>query len=233
MKNKTKKSEYDHFSSLSSEWWSKKGKFKILHDIQINRINYVKNTLKKNKLNNIEILDLGCGGGIVSEGLSMLGANVTGIDFVKDNITIAKKHADKSDLNIKYIHKNFETEKIESQYDVVILFEVLEHLNDWEKFLIKIKSNIKKNGILIISTINRNLFSKILTIDIGENVLKWIPKNTHNYYKYIKPKELEEFLKKNDFGDIKFKGLSYDLFKLKWQITENKKINFFCSCKLN
>ena len=134
---------------------------------------------------------------------------------------------------INYFVKDFEKEKITSKYDVIIILEVLEHLNNWEKFLKKIKLSLKKNGILIISTINRNLVSKFLTLDIGENLLKLIPLNTHTFYKFIKPEELEQVLSSNNFENIKFKGLNYDVLKLRWKLSKNTKINYFCSCKLN
>ena len=233
MKFELKKTEFDHFSRLASEWWSKNGKFKTLHDIQSLRIRYILDVLSRKKINKIKILDVGCGGGLISEGLYNLGANVTGIDFIKTNIRVAKIHAQKNNLKINYHVKDFEKEKIESKFDVIIIFEVLEHLNNWELFLKKIRFNLKKNGVLIISTINRNLISKFLTLDMGENFLKWIPYNTHNYYKFIKPEELEFILNSNNFKQIKFRGLTYNPFKLKWKLSENTKINFFCSCILN
>ena len=104
---------------------------------------------------------------------------------------------------------------------------------DFLGFVKKIKLSLKKNGTLIISTINRNLVSKFLTLDIGENLLKLIPLNTHTFYKFIKPEELEQVLSSNNFENIKFKGLTYDALKLKWKLSENTKINYFCSCKLN
>ena len=233
MKNEKKNTEFEHFSSLANEWWSKQGKFKILHDIQPIRIKYILEALNKKNLNNTKILDIGCGGGLVSEGLSKIGATVTGIDFIKENINVAKMHAKKNNLKINYFVKDFEKEKITSKYDVIIVLEVLEHLNNWEEFVKKIKLNLKKNGTLIISTINRNLVSKFLTLDIGENFLKLIPLNTHTFYKFIKPEELEQVLSSNNFENIKFKGLNYDALKLRWKLSENTKINYFCSCKLN
>ena len=233
MNIKSKKSEFDHFSSLAGDWWVKKGRFKILHDIESIRLEYIRATLNRNKLNKIKILDLGCGGGLISSSLSKLGANVTGIDFIKENIEIAKKQAKKNNLNINYLVKDFEREDIDSKFDVIIVLEVLEHLNDWKKFLKKIQSNLKKNGVLILSTINRNLTSKFLTLDIAENFLNWIPINTHNYYKFIKPEELEFFLVKNNFKDIKFKGLLYDKFNFKWKLGNDTKVNYFCSSILN
>jgi 2-polyprenyl-6-hydroxyphenyl methylase / 3-demethylubiquinone-9 3-methyltransferase len=229
---KSKKSEFSHFSKLSAEWWSKSGKFKTLHDIQPIRIKYIQDTLNKTNLNKMKILDVGCGGGLVSEGMAKLGANVTGIDFIEENIKIAKKHSNKEKLKINYMVKNFEREKLSSQYDIIIIFEVLEHLENWKSFLKKIQLNLKPNGVLIISTINRNLISKFLTIDLAENLLKWIPLNTHNYHKFINPNELKYLLSKNGFNRIKFSGLNFNLFKQKWEINNNTKINYFCSCYL-
>ena len=233
MKNEKKNTEYEHFSTLANDWWSKNGKYKILHDIQPIRIKYISEALNKKNLKNTKILDIGCGGGLVSEGLTKIGAAVTGIDFVKENISVAKIHAKKNNLKINYFVKDFEKEKITSKYDVIIVLEVLEHLNNWEEFVKKIKLSLKKNGTLIISTINRNLVSKFLTLDIGENLLKLIPLNTHTFYKFIKPEELEQVLSSNNFENIKFKGLTYDALKLRWELSKNTKINYFCSCRLN
>ena len=229
---KSKLSEYDHFSRLADEWWEKNGKFKILHDIQPIRIKFILDTLKRAKLNKIKILDIGCGGGLISENLTKLGAQVTGIDFVESNIDAAKVHANKNNLKINYLVKDLERDKIQNKYDVIIIFEVLEHLNNWESFLLKIKKNLKKNGILIISTINRNLLSKFLSIDIAENLLKWVPAKTHDYYKFIKPEELELLLSEHNFKNFKFQGMIFDKVKMKWKISSNLKINYFCSCIL-
>ena len=231
MKNEKKNTEFEHFSSLANDWWSKNGKFKILHEIHAIRIKYILEALNKKNLNNTTVLDIGCGGGLVSEGLSKIGATVTGIDFIKENIKVAKMHAKKNNLEIDYFVKDFEKEKITSKYDVIIILEVLEHLKNWEEFIKKIKLSLNKNGTLIISTINRNLVSKFLTLDIGENLLKLIPLNTHTFYKFIKPEELEQVLSSNSFENIKFKGLTYNALKLKWELSENTKINYFCSCK--
>ena len=233
MEIKSKKSEFNHFSKLATEWWNKNGIFKTLHDIQPIRIKYIQDTLNKKKLNKLKILDVGCGGGLVSEGIAKLGADVTGIDFIEENIRVAKKHAKQSKLEINYIVKDFEKERLTSKYDVIIIFEVLEHLENWKSFLEKIQKNLKPKGVLIASTINRNLISKFLTIDLAENLLKWIPLNTHNYYKFIKPEELKDNLTVNNFKKIKFSGLSFNIFKQKWEINNNKKVNYFCSSFLN
>lgn len=233
MNIKTKKSEFDHFSSLAGDWGSRNGKFKILHDITPIRVKYIQEVINKSSLKKIKILDIGCGGGLVAQELSKLGANVTGLDFIEGNIKLAKENAKKNNLKINFKVEDFEKNKISSKFDVIIIFEVLEHLNDWEKFLKKIRMNMKKNGVLIISTINKNLISKFFAIDIAENLLKWIPTNTHNYYKFIKPEELEFFLSNNNFKKIKLKGLTFDILKFKWKLNKNTKINYFCSCALD
>tara|TARA_Y100001970_G_scaffold293652_1_gene441969 strand:+ start:2507 stop:3208 length:702 start_codon:yes stop_codon:yes gene_type:complete len=233
MNFKIKKSEFNHFSQLANEWWLENGKFKTLHDIQHIRIKYIKEVVNKKQFNKLKILDLGCGGGLISEGMTKLGADVTGIDFIKENIDVAKKHARKNKLKINYKILDFENEKIRSKYDIIIIFEVLEHLADWQSFIKKIKKNLKPNGFLIISTINKNLFSKFITIDLAENFLKWIPINTHTYYKFIRPKELEYFLNKNNFRILNFKGLNYQPIKREWNFSKNTNVNYFCSCSLN
>ena len=232
MNFKLKNSEFDHFSDLASDWWLENGKFKILHQIQHIRIKYIQDVINKKKLHKMKILDLGCGGGLVSEGLSKLGANVTGIDFVKGNINAAKIHAKKNNLKINYKTLNFENVKINSKFDVIVIFEVLEHLSNWKSFLEKIKLNLNPKGILILSTINRNLLAKFLSIDLAENYLKWIPNNTHTYHKFIKPEELEYILTRNNFTNINFKGLTYQPLKNKWQLSQNTSVNYFCNCKL-
>ena len=233
MNFKIKKSEFDHFSQLASEWWLKNGKFKILHKIQPIRIKYIQDVVNKKKLDDIKILDLGCGGGLVTEGLSKIGANVTGIDFVSENINIAKIHAQKSNLNITYKTLDFENEKISSKFDIIVIFEVLEHLTNWKSFIKKIQSNLKSNGVLIISTINKNIISKFLAIDLAENYLQWIPHNTHSYHKFIRPRELKVFLNENNFKNVKFNGLIYNALKRKWILSKNTNVNYFCSCYLN
>ncbi len=233
MSFKLKRSEFDHFSGLASEWWQKNGKFKTLHDIQPIRIKFIQEIFNKKNLEKIKILDLGCGGGLISEELAKLGANVTGIDFVKENIHAARIHAKQNNLKINYKTLNFEKERINSKFDMIIIFEVLEHLSNWKYFLEKIQFNLNPNGKLIISTINRNLLSKLLTIDIAENYLKWIPINTHTYYKFIKPNELEYILRENNFKNIKFKGLEYQPLKKEWRLSQMTRVNYFCSCKLN
>ena len=235
IKNTSKTSEFDHFETLADEWWNPDGKFKILHTLTPIRISYIKNKLfdkkySKKSLSNFNILDLGCGGGLVCEPLARLGANITGIDFVKQNIIAAKKHAKKSNTNIEYFHQNLNNLKLKKKYDAVLILEVLEHIEDWKKIIINIKKLLKPRGKIIISTINRNFFSKLFAIFIAENILKWVPKKTHTYGKLIKPEELRSFLNKNKINVTDITGLIFNPLSGQWILDKNNcLINYFCT----
>ena len=229
MKTKLFNKEHDLFKSLSEEWWNENGKFKILHKIRPIRVKYILDQMNKKKLNNLDILDLGCGGGLVSESLSRLGANVTGIDFVKNNIEVAKQHSNKKKLKINYKYANIETLKIKKKYDLIIMYEILEHLDNWEYFLLNISENLKNKGILVISTINRNILSKFATIYLAENVLRWIPRGTHTYEKYIKPQEITNCLESKNFRLKNLKGLVYNPIDMEWKLSNYTTINYFCA----
>ena len=164
---------------------------KVLHQIRPIRIQYILNQLKDLDLKNTKILDLGCGGGLVSESLSRLGAKVTGIDFVANNINIAEHHSIKSKLKIDYIHGDIEKIKMNKKFDLIIMFEILEHVNNWKKLLLKIDKNLKKDGKIIISTINRNLISKFTAIYLAESILKWIPKVLIDLKNLLNPMKLK------------------------------------------
>ena len=181
-------------------------------------------------LKNLDILDLGCGGGLVCEPLARLGANTTGFDFVKQNIYIAKKHAKDSNLNIKYSHQNLNSFKLSSKYDAILILEVLEHLDNWKKLILNIKNFLKPEGKIIISTINRNLVSKIFAIFVAENILKWVPRKTHTFEKLIKPIELTTFLEKNQINVIDVTGLVFKPISFEWHLDKyNQKINYLCT----
>ena len=231
---KTAKSEeFKHFNKLSSEWWSEKGKYQILHEITPLRMEYILKNIGKKNIKKLNVLDLGCGGGLICEPIKKLGAKVTGVDFVEDNIKVAKMHAVKNKLNINYLTQDLENLKINEKFDLIIMFEVLEHLDNWKNILKEIKKILKINGYIILSTINRNIISNIFAIKIAENFLQWVPKNTHQYNKLIKPKELKDELLKENFSIKDFSGLLFNPFSREWILKENKTIiNYFCSAQL-
>ena len=225
--------EHELFSKLSQEWWDENGKFKVLHQIRPLRIEYILKQIDSKKMTDLDVLDLGCGGGLISESLSRLNANVTGVDFVKNNIEVAKRHALKKKLKINYIQDDIEKLRLAKKFDLIIIFEVLEHLNDWQSFLIKIKKNLKRNGIIIISTINRNILSKYLAIYFAENILKWVPKGTHSYEKFIKPSEIYSNMINNNFRLKNLSGLKFNLLQGSWKLSRNPNVNYFCTYCLN
>ncbi len=232
MNIKSKNDEFALFNKLSDEWWNENGKFKILHQIKNHRMRYILDQIDKKNIKNLKILDIGCGGGIICEPLARLGAIVTGIDFAPNNIKAAKIHSKKSKLKINYICKDIENSKLDQKFDIILMFEVLEHLDDWKKTIKKIKNNLNKNGIIIISTINRNSISKLFAISIAENILKWIPKGTHDYYKLIKPEELKKTLTQENFHFKNIKGLVFDPLNMEWKLSNNYMINYFCTANL-
>jgi len=234
MTKRTKLLEFKHFNKLSKEWWSESGKYKILHKIRPIRIKYILNHISSKNYKNLEILDLGCGGGLICEPLAKLGCNVTGIDFVENNIKVAKLHASQNNLKINYYTQDIDDLSLKKKYDLIILFEVLEHIDSWDKILLKIKKFLKKGGLIILSTINRNIVSKILAIKFAENILKWVPKNTHDYNKLITPEELEKVLIKENFSILDFSGLVFNPLDREWRLSKDiKLVNYFCTARLN
>ena len=234
MKVRSKRLEFEHFTNLANEWWEDSGKFKILHDLQPIRMKYIIEQTKPKNIKNLNILDLGCGGGLICEPLARLGAKVTGVDFVKENIQAAKVHAIENNLKITYLKQDLENLNLKKKYDIIIIFEVIEHLKNVSEFIKKIKLHLKKNGNLLISTINRNIISKIFAIYLAENLLNWIPKETHDYNKLVKPKELTNILEKENFKIKNISGLFFNPISKRWKINKNKtKINYFCSAILN
>ena len=232
IKLKPKKEEYDLFDNLSQEWWDENGKFKVLHKITPIRMEYILSQINNKKLSQFDILDIGCGGGLISEPLARLGAKVTGIDFVEKNIKIAKSHAKSKNLKINYMCQDIELLNLNKKFDVIIMFEILEHLEDWKKFLINIKRSLKPNGIIILSTINKNIISKYSAIYFAENILNWIPKGTHDFNKFIKPEEIINGLKKEKIKVIDLKGLIFNPLISNWHLSNNKLINYFCTLKI-
>jgi len=232
MNIKSKNEEFALFNQLSNEWWNENGKFKILHQIKNHRLTYILEQINNRDIKKLKILDVGCGGGIICEPLARLGAKVTGMDFAPNNIKAAKLHSKKNKLKINYICKDIEKSKLDEKFDIILMFEVLEHLDNWKKTVKNIKKNLNKNGIVIISTINRNVISKLFAINIAENILNWIPKGTHDYNKLIKPEELKNTLSKENFNFRNIRGLVFDPLNREWKLSKNYTINYFCTANL-
>ncbi len=239
--NTINKEEIQKFSNLAEEWWDAKGKFKPLHMFNPTRIEYILDKSKnyfnlkgeKNKLlNKINVLDIGCGGGLICEPLARLGAKVTGIDASENNIKVAKIHAKKSNLNIEYLNKAPEQMKEIEKYDIVLNLEVVEHVNDVELYIKSCYKLLKKNGIMFTATLNRTLVSYLKAIIGAEYVLRWLPIGTHDWDKFIKPEELEKNLSEQKFKTIDIKGMEFNPFTSKWKRSDNLSVNYIiCSKK--
>ena len=189
------KKEIDKFSKMADEWWDPEGKFKPLHKFNPIRIKYIKENIinnfklknKSKPLSGINILDIGCGGGLLSEPMSRMGANVTGIDASDKNIKIAKLHSKKNKLKINYLCSSPEKLKIKKKFDVILNMEIVEHVEDIDFFLKSCSKLLKKNGLMFVATINKTLKSYVFAIVGAEYVLRWLPIGTHEWEKFVKP----------------------------------------------
>ena len=235
MKNNTiNKKEIEKFSKIAEEWWDPNGKFKPLHKFNPIRISYIKENIiksfklnqKKSPLKNIKILDIGCGGGLLSEPISRLGAKVTGIDASKKNIEVAKLHAKKNNLKINYICTSPEQLKKKDQFDVILNMEIVEHVENVEFFLKSCSKLLKKNGIMFVATINKTLKSYVFAIVGAEYILRWLPIGTHEWEKFLKPEELILILKNNNLDVEKVNGMKFNILTDKWSVSEDKSINY-------
>ncbi len=242
MKNNTlDKKEIEKFTKIAEEWWNPTGKFKPLHKFNPIRIKYIKNNLindfslknKKKPLDGLKILDIGCGGGLLSEPLARLGAKVTGIDPIKRNIEIAKHHLKKSKLNINYY--NFSPEKFitNNKYDVILNMEIIEHVENVNIFIKQSSKFLKKSGIMFVATLNQTLKSYIFAIIGAEYILKWLPIGTHDWQKFIKPEELIKICKKNSLSLKNIDGISFNPIVDKWSVSKDKSVNYIAKFKKN
>jgi len=228
------KKEIDKFSKMANEWWDPEGKFKPLHKFNPTRIKYIKeniiNNFKlKNKLrplSGINILDIGCGGGLLSEPMSRMGANVTGIDASDKNIKIAKLHSKKNKLKINYLCSSPEKLKITKKFDVILNMEIVEHVEDIDFFLKSCSKLLKKNGLMFIATINKTLKSYIFAIVGAEYVLRWLPIGTHEWEKFVKPEDLKKILMKYDLSLNKLEGMNFNIIKDEWSISTDLYVNY-------
>ena len=232
--NTVNKKEIDKFSKIADEWWDVEGKFKPLHKFNPLRIKYIKEKIishfdinsKSLPLKNINLLDIGCGGGLLTEPMSRLGAKVTGIDASEKNIDVAIYHAKKEKLNIKYICSSPEKIFFNKKFDVILNMEIVEHVENLDLFIKKSSLLLKKNGLMFVATINRTLKSYIFAIVGAEYILQWLPIGTHDWNKFVQPKELIDFTNKNKMKLIKIDGVSFDLLKNEWSIANDKKVNY-------
>ena len=235
MKNNTiNKKEIEKFSKIAEEWWNPEGKFKPLHKFNPIRISYIKENIiqtfklenKKTPLENIKILDVGCGGGLLSEPMCRLGATVTGIDASDKNISVAKIHSQKTNLKINYFCSSPEKFKIKDKFDVILNMEIVEHVEDVNFFLKSCSKLLKKNGIMFVATLNKTLKSYIFAIVGAEYILRWLPIGTHEWEKFLKPGELISTVQNYNLSLDEIVGMQFNILTDKWKISEDKSVNY-------
>ena len=236
------KEEIQKFSNLAEEWWDVNGKFKPLHMFNPIRIEYITEKIKHhfeildNKesfLENLNILDIGCGGGLMSEPLSRLGGVVTGIDASEKNIKVASLHSKKNNLKIRYLNKSPEQLDEFEKFDVILNLEIVEHVEDVSLYINSCYKLLKPKGIMFTATINRTLISYIKAIIGAEYVLRWLPIGTHDWNKFIKPEELENYLCQEKFLTIDIKGLKFNPFLKKWKKSKDLSVNYIITSFMN
>ena len=228
------KKEIEKFSKMAAEWWDPRGKFKPLHKFNPIRIKYIKENIinsfelkiKKKPLDKINILDIGCGGGLLSEPMTRLGANVTGIDASIKNISIARLHAKKNNLKINYLCSSPEKLKIQKKFDVILNMEIVEHVEDINYFINSCSKLLKKNGLMFVATLNKTFKSYVFAIIGAEYVLRWLPIGTHDWEKFVRPEDLKKILNKNNLKLEKLDGMNFNIIKDEWTVSSDTSINY-------
>jgi 2-polyprenyl-6-hydroxyphenyl methylase / 3-demethylubiquinone-9 3-methyltransferase len=236
------KEEIQKFSKLASEWWDVNGKFKPLHMFNPIRIEYIREKIKQhfkikdnnsNFLKGLSILDIGCGGGLISEPMARLGGTVTGIDASEKNIKVAKLHSQANKLKINYLNKSPEQLNNVEKFDVILNLEVVEHVDNVGLYIESCYKLLKKDGLMFTATLNRSLISYLKAIIGAEYILRWLPIGTHDWNKFLKPEELEKILQNNKFVTVDIKGLEFNPILSKWKKSDNLSVNYIISSTKN
>lgn len=225
MKINADEQELSKFAAIAAHWWDEAGEVRTLHQVNPLRLAFIQGITN---LSGKKVLDVGCGGGILTEGLAKLGAEVTGLDLNPELIEVAKLHLYESQLNIEYVLESVETlaEQRPQQYDVVTCLEMLEHVPDPVSIIKAISKLVKPQGHLFFSTLNRNAKSYLFAILGAEYVLKMLPKNTHDYAKFIKPSELSAWLRTSDAETKHLRGINYNPFTKQFSLSDDISVNY-------
>lgn len=234
-------SEIDHFSRIATEWWNPQGKFRPLHQFNPTRLAYIREKicLEFNRdpvslkpFNNLKILDIGCGGGLLCEPMARLGAIVVGVDAAQTNIEVAKIHAAQSNLSIDYRTTTAEALANEGEkFDIILNMEVVEHVADVNLFIKATAKMLKPRGLMFVATLNRTWKAWGLAIIGAEYILRWLPKGTHDYKKFLKPRELKNFLSQNALTVIDEIGITYNPLNDSWNRSKDMDVNYLLLAK--
>jgi len=229
------KEEIQKFSKLADEWWDVNGKFKPLHMFNPIRIEYITDKIKQhfkinagnlNYLKGLNILDIGCGGGLISEPMARLGGRVTGIDASEKNIKVAKIHAKKNELKINYLNKSPEELENKDKFDIILNLEIVEHVDNVGLYIESCYNLLKKDGLMFTATLNRSFMSYLKAIIGAEYIMRWLPIGTHDWNKFLKPEELEKQLQDKKFSIVEIKGLEFNPLLNKWKKSNNLSVNY-------
>jgi 2-polyprenyl-6-hydroxyphenyl methylase/3-demethylubiquinone-9 3-methyltransferase len=228
MKNITENidfAEKSKFNTLASEWWDEDGELQTLHDINPTRLAYIEDHID---LTDKKILDVGCGGGLLSEAMASNGGLVTGIDISEGLIEVANEHSQQANLNISYVCTTIEdfSSEYENTFDTITCMELLEHVPDPQSVINACMHLLKPGGLLFLSTINRNLKSYLQTKIAAEYILKLLPAGTHEYAKYIRPSELASWCRTSGFTVIDISGISYLPFIRQCHLKDSPDVNY-------
>ena len=227
--------EVAKFSKLSDEWWDPRGKMAPLHKINPLRLGFIRdaacrkfdrNARSLSCLSGLRILDIGCGAGLLCEPFTRLGAQVIGVDPSATNIAAAKLHADKGHLSIDYRCTTVEEMDLRERFDIVLAMEVVEHVTDVGVFLNRCTAMLKPGGMMVLSTLNRNWKSFALAIVGAEYVLRWLPRGTHQWDKFVTPNELEAALERHGLVVLDETGVIYSLIADRWQLSTDMDVNY-------
>jgi len=239
--NSINKKEVEKFSKIAEEWWNPNGKFKPLHNFNPIRIKYIKENIirdlkikpSKKPFKKINLLDIGCGGGLLSEPMCKLGANVVGIDASEKNIEVAKFHAKKNKLKINYKVASPEKLKTKIKFDVILNMEIVEHVENIDFFIKESAKLLKKNGIMFVATLNKTLKSYVFAIIGAEYVLKWLPIGTHDWEKFVNPSGLITISEKNGLSVKKLDGMKFNILDNSWKVSNDTSVNYIVKLKKN
>lgn len=224
-------SEIEKFSAVASKWWDSEGEFAPLHKINPLRTQWILEHV--GNLADKEVIDVGCGGGILTESLAKTGANVTGIDLAKKSLTVARLHSLENGLSINY--KKIPVEEMAKEqpehYDVVCCMEMLEHVPDPHSIVRACAQMVKPGGWVFFSTINRNFKSFMQLIVAAEYVLGMIPKGTHHYKQLLKPSELRQTIEQSGLSLRDIKGLQYNIFTQNYSLSQDATVNYFIAAQ--
>ena len=231
--------EVARFSKLAAEWWNPTGKFRPLHQIGPPRLSFIRSAAESHfkldsknvrALSGLTVLDIGCGGGLIAEPLARLGASVTGIDPSERNIEIAKGHAEPQGLTINYTAMRVEDlVAAAEQFDIVTCLEVVEHVPDAGAFVTECSKALKPGGLIVFSTINRTLKAWALAIAGAEYVLRWLPRGTHQWDRFVTPEELARYCSGAGLVAPRFEGMIYNPLRDVWTLAADIDVNYLAS----